>query len=431
MLVRCKCDFFRDSGVQSLLIKRLQEAVDDDSLIFISWDESTLLESASCILRIDTDLAIEHVRFLLNLVSSTPWFSLRVRNRFGLEILMYSLTPKSASSFLPGRDLVVDCASLPGGAALLDMFPLGESRSFNAVVDINGHVEKSSAQIEKISEEFLFLTKMNQKQIHLYPQVWDFKLMRGNSVAQYCVERIFGSTFSSLLLAGELRVEYFFEFLDYYFEQVSVRVDERLSAPNEIYVSRLRKRNDERTQMLFRGGFSRSTGAFALVKEEVLHLSDSLSRILDDILLDQIGPILQSEILHGDMVFSNIIRTTEGNYRCIDPRGLTAERLPFGLYYDLAKLLQCLISNYDSWLQESYLWHTTRGELFPIKVSPTQRELLRAYRVWLTDHGFSYSFVKKLCLLHLYALIPLHEEHPIRVFAIVKTLRQLIEDSSN
>ena len=432
MLVRYTCDPLCDLSVQHVLLKRVQDGLDDKSLIFIPQDKSPLVNSAICIVKIDTDLSIEVLRAVLKIVSITPRFSFRVRNKCNVEVLNYLSGSGDGGVRLPGRDLIMDFAQLPLNRQIVDIFPMCESRSYNSVVEIDGYVVKSSEKIEKISEEYYFLSEMNRRRVRLYPRVWDFKLSISSDSAEYKIERIYGSTFSALLLAGGLRAEYLTEFLDQYSELVSAHAVSSSSAENAADIFRLRMRHEHRTAMLLGGGFASSYPSFFNVDgDEILSLSERLYQICNKLPSDVIGYPLHSEVLHGDMVFSNIMRTSEGNYRCIDPKGLTADRLPLGLYYDFAKILQCLITNYDSWLQGRYLWQTVGSELFPVEVSDNSRELARIFGDWLSERGFSYLLVKHLCLLHLYALLPLHRENAIRVFAVIRTLRRLIIELDN
>jgi hypothetical protein len=432
MLVRYKCEPLCDLSVQRLLLKRLQDGLNDESLIFIPMDKNILVNSAICIVKIDTDLSIEVLRAALKIVSITPWFSFRVRNKRHVEILNYLSGPSDDGVRLPGRDLIIDCAQLPLNSQIVDIFPMCESRSYNSVVEIDGYVVKSSEQVEKISEEYYFLSEMNRRRVHLYPRVWDFKLSISSDSAEYKIERIYGSTFSALLLAGGLKAGYLTEFLNQYSEAVSAHAVSSSSTENAADIGRLRMRHERRTAMLLSGSFSSSCPIFFNVdRDEILSLSERVNQICDKLPSDVIGYPLHSRVLHGDMVFSNIMRTLEGSYRCIDPKGLTADRLPFGIYYDFAKILQCLITNYDFWLQGKYLWQTVGSQLFPVDVSDNSRELARIFRDWLSERGFSYLLVKHLCVLHLYALLPLHRENSIRVFAVIRTLRRLTSELDN
>lgn len=427
MIVQYTINPSRDISVKNLLLRRLEETIIDRGIVFVPLEPSIPYDRSFCIVKIDTDIEPNILGLVLRIVTSTPWFGMKVLGGGGVEVLRYTLGSEKGSSYLIGRSFYVDCKELPLDQHIETLYPLGEARAFNSVCEIDGRIEKTSTQVGKLYSEFLFLKRMNQEQASIYPKVYDFNKFDLNQGAKYSMERVYGSTFSALLKSDELEVGWLLEFLDTYYELISTKNIESVQQNRLTHTARLRERHESRTKSLLGDVIPRGNrdNFFYLSEHEVVSLNTALLLMLERICIEPSSGTHESEFLHGDLVFSNIIRDVEGSYKCVDPNGTFLIGPPFGIYYDLAKILQCLSTNYDSWLQGEYSWQTIGGELFPVGIKTSQRELLRHFQLWLKKKKFSYDAVKKLCILHLYAMMPLHQDNPMRIFATARTIRLL------
>lgn len=136
-----------------------------------------------------------------------------------------------------------------------------------------------------------------------------------------------------------------------------------------------------------------------------------------------------SQIIHGDMVFSNIIYNIGNNkIKLIDPRGDFNGDIVYGdLRYDLAKLCQCVIGKYDYIVNDlttlefsKDVHHKTYNINYSIfnfnkycDITPTLEKLFDKYNCKLSDILF-------ITAIQFLTMIPLHSEninHQIMMFA--------------
>lgn len=105
---------------------------------------------------------------------------------------------------------------------------------------------------------------------------------------------------------------------------------------------------------------------------------------------------------HGDLCLSNIIIDNDKLY-LIDPRGIKADSDKYlNPYYDIAKLSQCFLGNYDFYNHE-------------ISINPTYPELKGKFESFVSELGLNLQLVRLIESSHFLAMLPLHCNSPQKV----------------
>jgi hypothetical protein len=143
-------------------------------------------------------------------------------------------------------------------------------------------------------------------------------------------------------------------------------------------------------------------------------------------------------VIHGDLVFSNILADGLGNFLLIDPRGSYGrEKTIFGdRYYDYAKITQSLFFRYDSIKRGNYLLQEKSKDnydlFFPAE-SKIQKAWKKRFMVFCREQGLDLNRLRFFEISLLLSLLPLHQQDKkmVRVVLLMalKNLKSLI--SSN
>lgn len=154
---------------------------------------------------------------------------------------------------------------------------------------------------------------------------------------------------------------------------------------------------------------------------------------IKDILLDKLNNIryCDKRIIHGDMVFSNIIYS-EGldKLYLIDPRGNFNGDIIYGDYrYDLAKIYQCIYGNYD----------LIKGNLFKLNHNTDEFEL----DFYLSDNtnvdklmkildpNIDINDIKLITAFQFITMISLHRDEPKHQIAMALIATKLFNEILN
>lgn len=116
----------------------------------------------------------------------------------------------------------------------------------------------------------------------------------------------------------------------------------------------------------------------------------------------------ESIIVHGDMVFSNIIYDSFNNdIKLIDPRGDFCGNIMYGnVYYDLAKLAQCIIGDYDYIVNDLFTLTDDGYEIYLDKPTDFKKNLF--YKIVKDYNVYDVLF---LTAVQFMTMIPLHAEN--------------------
>jgi streptomycin 6-kinase len=205
------------------------------------------------------------------------------------------------------------------------------------------------------------------------------------------MEKIEGITLSQLLVSKTLTEKHLVKLLDTVKNIYNIqKIDNKNIYLN--YSSKIEKRYLN-NQIVY-SKLHDSHKIFAFLKDKLKEYEDK-----------NLG--LYSSLIHGDLVFSNIILTYENNYKFIDPRGKLGENLTLegDIQYDLAKILQSLYG-YDFIILKRSIDYTYL------------KKLREVFNNWVKNNfkDVDTYFLKILCLSLFFTLIPLHDEENYRKF---------------
>lgn len=243
-----------------------------------------------------------------------------------------------------------------------------EPRHFNKLIYDSETVTKLSADNKLEGESYYY------KEIQKYPIRKYFPKLISSETGKVVMEKIDGSNFSTLYINEILTTDH---------------IDLLLSTIKEIH----------NTDSL--GGFVEYYDYNQKLKDRFSsfdYLKYGLTADEQDEILSDVG-FLQGDcsIIHGDLVFSNIILNNTGRIKLIDVKGKQGNELSiFGdKLYDYAKIYQSLVG-YDEILLD--------------------KEMKQSYKTKMISHfesNFSeseISIIKKITKSLLVSLIPLHNE---------------------
>lgn len=167
------------------------------------------------------------------------------------------------------------------------------------------------------------------------------------------------------------------------------------------------------------------------------YISDKLNKLsLDD--------EKYSQIIHGDMVFSNIIYNIGNNQiKLIDPRGNFNEDIVYGdIRYDLAKICQCIIGKYDYIVNDLVkLSYVISSDNKPNVINYSiynfneHCDIAILFDKLIEKHNCKLSDVLFITALQFLTMIPLHSEsmtHQIMMFSkFIELMNESISCSDN
>lgn len=140
----------------------------------------------------------------------------------------------------------------------------------------------------------------------------------------------------------------------------------------------------------------------------------------------------RSHICHGDMVFSNIIYDpSNSSVKLIDPRGDFCGNIIYGdSRYDIAKLAQCIIGDYDYIVNDLFVLTKDGYKLYTNKTDEFKKTLFD-----VVTNNFNKKDIIFLTAIQFMTMIPLHAENKkhqtvmkYKSIELLSKLKQLTED---
>lgn len=274
-----------------------------------------------------------------------------------------------------------------------------QTRSFNRLYFQSDKVSKVVNWSKKGESEFYFYQNISPAISHFFPKI--YKSLYTEYEFIYEMEFIKAFDLSVYYIHGRLSVPIFEEFL----AQVRVLFEstERLTVSpaeygeklNFFIIDKCRKRIDE--LMYLRPEYRDKKISTALGDVTVIEIFE---RIKDDF-GRAVPNIKENELLllHGDLTFGNVLWPQDERLKLVDPRGGTQkEELYFPVYYDLAKISQCINGNYDGILSQ---------------VKPDYTAQRRLFAKWLVERNISLPLLNVTEASLFISLLPLHLDNEI------------------
>lgn len=243
-----------------------------------------------------------------------------------------------------------------------------EPRHFNKLVFESNRVIKYSDNNKLDGESYYY------KEIEKYPVKKYFPQLISSKKGEIVMEKIDGSNFSTLYINEILTTDH----IDLLF-----RVTDEIH--NTDSNGKFNHYYDYNEKLTNRFGFF-NWQKYGLSNQECLDIKKDVSGLQG-----------HYKIIHGDLVFTNIILSNSGKLKLIDVKGKQGDQLSiFGdPFYDYAKIYQSLIG-YDEILLEKNI---TQSYKFKI---------IKHFKSKFSDSDL--SKIKKITKSLLISLIPLHEE---------------------
>ena len=262
------------------------------------------------------------------------------------------------------------------------------ARNFNKIIEVGNNIIKTSTS-KDFDGQIFFYENLQTRNKHLFPEIYSTK----NDIIQ--MEKINGITLSYLLVSKVMTKYQLLKLLYCVRDMHEIRIDEKDSNIYLNYKSKVKERYEQYKDV------------YDELNQELL-----VANVYENIMMDlqyyeenDLG--IKSSIIHGDLVFSNIILSVENKFKFIDARGKLGNLLSLegDICYDLSKILQSLYG-YD----------------FVILRKDVDCEYLMELRnvfyewVGLNYHIVSINNIKCICKSLFFSLIPLHDKELRSIF---------------
>ena len=278
-------------------------------------------------------------------------------------------------------------------------------RSFNRIRICNEVVEKQTSDVHKGQGEYNFLINIPEPIKEYFPPV--FESRTSDETFAYTLKKINMIDLSRYYLLDTLddaMVNSILQNIKTYFDKcpaISISDGQWKEKLYELLIEKLESR-------------------IIIFKEQSVYLSlnqrmrSELNIQIEDVVngikaaFKKIVPTVKDQSLvlsHGDLCFSNILCDRVGSICLIDPRGaLSMEECYLPIYYDLGKLSQCFLGNYDGILLGKKVQFETGKKIF---------------FKWIKAMGISIALLR-LCEASLFiSLLPLHLDNPDKLYEFV------------
>ena len=308
---------------------------------------------------------------------------------------------------------------------------LNVTRYFNKTEAKLNYILKSSADKQKIINEFNWFNNFPNKISYYSPRVWDLDCDN----ASYKIEFIGAPTLQEKWVFGNLSDKFFSEIIKDIFYLINKMYTHEYECDLESKKSILKKLYIEKTEHRLSDFISDSkfNPDINIIINDVKY--PTLNEFKNEIFLklnDRIDNITKSglNLMHGDLCFSNVLLDNRSNsIKIIDPRGSFGEGKfngngngNLGDYgYDIAKFGHSLIGNYDFIVTGFYnLDFDLTKYIFNFSIEkPVSNELKKLYYHKVNDSGLSPNFVKSAITNLFLSMLPLHKEDKKRQLAFL------------
>jgi hypothetical protein len=292
-----------------------------------------------------------------------------------------------------------------------------QTRSFNRLYFLSDKVSKVVNWSKKGESEFFFYKNIPISISHFFPKI--YKSLHTEYEFIYEMELIKAFDLSVYYIHGQLNLEIFENFLiqvqDFLHKTDKKPVSRaEYSKKLDFYViEKCRKRIDE--LLYLRPEYRNKKIVTSLgdlsVPEIFLRIESEFKQILPQ--------VKESELLlsHGDLTFGNILWPQDKKIKLVDPRGGgSTEELYFPVYYDLAKISQCINGNYDGILNQ---------------VAPDSSSQSERFTEWLRELEVSVQLVQITEASLFLSLLPLHLDNEVCFESFIQAAARALARGKN
>lgn len=222
------------------------------------------------------------------------------------------------------------------------------TRYFNSLIEHGDYLEKRSYKKEKLKQEFDFYNQLPPEIKSYFPDVHTFEEISG--FASYMIKKIDVLDASYMMFEKHLYSEYairdLITSLAIYLDKVPKRTvsrDDFIANLNREIIKKNRERVEELNRLRESADFNQI--CFQAGFQDLNHYLQEINSRLVAVLSSEMCDTLYFS--HGDLCFSNLLIEGTDLY-LIDPKGAADPAENFRLiHYELAKISQSLLGNYD------------------------------------------------------------------------------------
>lgn len=268
-----------------------------------------------------------------------------------------------------------------------------KTRVFNNVEVGENFTVKKSTNTKKLNSEINYYKNIPNKIKKYFPAILDY---RKNS---YKMETIRGTSFEYLLNNNLLEKSH---------------LDLLFSALNEIHEIKLNFNNKE---ALYKNYFSKTKERIKFIKPDLIKKNNTFfNKVLFQIKNYEINDYGKLSIIHGDTVFSNIIKTHTNKIKFVDPRGEYSSKASIhgDMFYDYAKVFQSLNGYHD--IINNKIFNPNNKQIM---------ELVNYYNEYIIEKfgEKKLDIIKVLSSSFYISLIPFHaQEYQVKFINIAKKI---------
>ncbi len=274
-----------------------------------------------------------------------------------------------------------------------------DERDFNSVnTNTLEVISKKSSQTNKLKGEIMWYQNLPQKFSEYVPKVISYN----ENFSEYTMEKIEGITFQELFLSNNLKDEALLSLLNI-LKEMHLQKNCSKQITNGIYAN-YSKKLIERNKKYDYTKYDNHKKVFNDIVKNLTEYESNKNGICG--------------LIHGDVVFTNIIVDKFGKLKLIDPRGLIGNRVTNhgDIMYDYSKILQSLIG-YDEVMQMKVLSDDYR-----------KSHISLLFDFISSNYGVKYiKYIKTITKSLLYSLIPLHNNDKcFGYFQLIKKVDELL-----
>lgn len=254
-----------------------------------------------------------------------------------------------------------------------------EERKFNSVAtDTLEVITKKSDKTKKLKGEVMWYQNLPTKLLNYVPSLISHD---EENYSMYTMQKIEGVTFQELFISENLKDDIFMNLLSILGKFHETDMGESVDGVYANYTLKLKERNKQYDYSMY--GNHHKT--YQTILSELTEYQKNKDAICG--------------LIHGDVVFTNVIVDKFGGIKLIDPRGVLGKRITNkgDVMYDYAKLLQSLIG-YDEIMQTKSVSELYRQHLISILFDHVSANYDKRY----------IKYIKSITKSLLYSLIPLH-----------------------
>lgn len=303
-----------------------------------------------------------------------------------------------------------------------------KTRYFNKIqyVKDKNLLIKSSTNIDKIISEYKYYYNLPHHIQRYFAQ--PFNLEKKSEIASYHVEKFFMKDLAFQFVYNKI-TNISFKNL---FDRISIFQEE---SPKKIFSQEIIDKDFEkkilhkcfnRINILMKDERWLSSKYKVLIEESKINpynLIDRLKRAYDKYSLNR--TTFNIILSHGDLCFSNILWSNEMNIiKFIDPKGF--EYMYLDEYYDIAKLSQSLLGNYDQIIYENYYLDLNNINIYFYQ--DQNKYFINIFKNYLQKKDIDYNLLRVYEASLFISMLPHHIENDKRVASFIINCNNILNE---